>query len=74
MRINWYVGLKRLSYVFLALVWITGLAVAYETGPAQLGYIIAMLLMFTLGYMVFFMFIAWALRGFLVPKNTPPEA
>lgn len=73
MHINWYVGLKRLSYAFLILVWVIGLAIVHDSGAAQIGYAVGMLLIFTFGYVLLFLLLAWAVRGFFVSKENPRE-
>lgn len=61
---NWERGLRRLSYVFLTITWLVAITVMFEDSHSSLLKMIGGLILFTAGYMAFFNFMAWAMKGF----------
>lgn len=57
-------GAKRLAYFFLAIIWVSTIALNFRFGAAAVGEAIAYLLVFTAVYMIFGAGVAWVYRGF----------
>lgn len=65
MTISWGSGFKRLSRGFLLACWAVFLAIHVADGRAAIfGENLVYMLVFTVGYMLFCMLVAWIARGF----------